>query len=173
MHINWCNSLGSSATRVQVTHRVFQSWPGSNPEPSLTISFPVSTLLFTLCQRNSLRWIRENSSNQSRTKQDPNSVSVNQCFSLYNFFFQTSAFFVSKSAFRQASFEENKTVFSSNIFFHSNWPDLTAKLQELGPAILPHRKTRCKNGNVEYIRSKWREIIEVVQYCRWYWPNFV
>ena len=100
---------------------------------------------------------------QNRTS---NSVSVNQCFSLYNFFFQTSAFFVSKSAFRQASFEENKTVFSSNIFFHSNWPDLTAKLQELGPAILRHRKTRCRIGNVEYIRSKWREIIEVVQYCR-------
>lgn len=120
--------------------------------------------------RYSLRCVKEilyaESEKTLQIKAGQNSVSVNQCFSLYNFFFQTSAFFVSKTAFRQASFEENKTVFSSNLFFHSNWPDLNAKRQELGPAILRHRKTRCKNGNVEYIRSKWREIIEVVQYCR-------
>ena len=43
-----------------------------------------------------------------------NSVSVNQCFSLY--YFQTSAFFVSKSAFRQASFEEHKTFSPLGVF---------------------------------------------------------
>lgn len=106
-------------------------------------------------------------------KAGQNGVSVNQCFSLYcYFFFQTSAFFVSKSAFRQASFEENKTFFSSKLFFHSKWPDLTGKRQELGPAILWQGKSRCKNGNVQHIRSKWREVMEVVQYCR-YWPNSV
>ena len=60
-------------------------------------------------------------------KAGQNGVSVNQCFSLYcYFFFQTSAFFVSKSAFRQASFEENKTFFFLQALFplqvaRSNW----------------------------------------------------
>lgn len=71
--------------------------------------------------RYSLRCVKEivyaESEKTLQIKAGQNSVSVNQCFSLYNFFFQTSAFFVSKSAFRQASFEENKTVFSSNLFF--------------------------------------------------------
>lgn len=124
--------------------------------------------------RYSLRCVKEilyaESEKTLQIKAGQNSVSVNQCFSLYNFFFFKPLLFLCRN--RQSgrlllsTFEENKTVFSSKLFFHSKWPDLTAKRQELGPTILRQRETRCKNGNVQYIRSKWREIIEVVQYCR-------
>ena len=100
-------------------------------------------------------------------KAGQNSASVNRRFSLYFiFFFKPLLFLCRNRNSGRLVLRKTKLFFPPSFFFHSKWPNLTAKRQELGPAILRHRKPRCKNGNVEYIRSKWREIIEVVQYCR-------
>lgn len=169
-HINWCNSLGSSATWVQVTHRVFQV--DQDPTRNLLLQYLLWSVRYSLrCVKEIFYWIRESSSNQSRTKQR---VRKSALFPLFYFIFFKPLLFLCRNRHSgRLVLRKIKLFFPPSFFFHSKWPNLTAKRQELGPAILRHRKPRCKNGNVEYIRSKWREIIEVVQYCRWYWPNLV